>query len=125
MKQKKVTTLKKRILSAPLLSFALKEHIRQLKKQSQWKKGDRNAITLVKTSKVRVVLMPLRNGVTMREHHVEGPLTLFVLTGAIRFVLGTVKCKLPANTFMTLESTIPHDVVALTDSVLLLTIVQP
>ena len=121
--QRKGTT--QRLLHAQLLSFEVKAYMKKLKKQVQWRNGDRNAMTLVKSSALRIVLVGLRKGATMREHQVEGPITLFVLEGSIRFVVGAKKCKLLSNSLMTLDKTIPHDVEAVRDSVFLLTIVQP
>ena len=124
MKIRKDRGMRKRVLNAQLLSFEIGELINRLKKQRQWRSGDRTAITLVKTQKLRVVLMALRKGAAMREHHVEGPITIYLIDGSIRFILGAVKCKMRSNGFLALERTIPHDLEALEDSVLLLTIVQ-
>lgn len=114
-----------RALDAPLLSFVLAAQIEQLQKEPQWLSGDRNSITLVKSPRLRLVLVALRKGAIMREHQVEGPITLFVLTGAIHFTAGGEKQHLQSQNLLTLEKAIPHEVEALEDSVFLLTIVQP
>ena len=114
-----------RLLHAPLLSFEVKAYMKKLKKQVQWRNGDRNAITLLKSSTLRIVLVGLRKGATMREHQVEGPIALFVLEGMIRLILGAKKYRLLSNSLITLHETIPHDAEAVRDSVFLLTIVPP
>jgi len=116
---------KERPLDAPLLSSAIAEQLKQLQSEPQWLSGDRNAITLVKSTRLRIVLVALRKGAMMREHQVEGPITLFVLSGALQFTAGGEKCHLQRQGLMALEKTIPHDVEALEDSTFLLTIVQP
>jgi quercetin dioxygenase-like cupin family protein len=116
---------KERALNAPLLSFVLAEQIEQLQKESQWLSGDRNSITLIKNPRLRLVLVALRKGAIMREHQVEGPITLFVLTGAIHFTAGGEKQHLQRQNLLALEKAIPHDVEALEDSIFLLTIVLP
>ena len=116
---------KERALDAALLSFTIDEQVKQLKQEKSWQSGDRNAVTLVKNPSVRVTLMALRRGASLREHHVEGPITVYVVEGSINFVVGKDKCTLKRSGFLSLERTIPHDVEALEDSVILLTIVQP
>lgn len=116
---------KERALDAALLSFTIDEQVKQLKQEKSWQSGDRNAVTLVKNPSVRVTLMTLRRGASLREHHVEGPITVYVVEGSINFIVGPDKCPLKRGGFLSLERTIPHDVEALEDSVILLTIIQP
>jgi quercetin dioxygenase-like cupin family protein len=116
---------KERALDAALLSFTIDEKVKQLKQEKSWQSGDRNAVTLVKNPSVRVTLMALRQGASLREHHVEGPITVYVVEGSVNFIVGQEKCTLKRCSFLTLERTIPHDVEALEDSVILLTIIQP
>lgn len=116
---------KERELDAPLLSFVTAEQIKQLQQEPQWLSGDRNSITLVKNPRLRLVLVALRQGAVAREHQVEGPITLFVLTGAVHFTAGGEKRHLQSQGLLTLEKAIPHEVEALEDSIFLLTIVQP
>lgn len=116
---------KERALDAALLSFTIEERVKQLTQEKSWQSGDRNAVTLVKNPSVRVTLVALRKGATLREHHVEGPITVYVVDGSIDFIVGRDKCVLKRSGFLSLERTIPHDVKALEDSVLLLTIIQP
>ncbi|MGE5445982.1 MAG: cupin domain-containing protein [Ignavibacteriales bacterium] len=125
MSNKKQKDKKERMLDAPLLSFEIEKHIKQLKNEPPWVSGDRNAITLLKTPRLRVVLVALRKGASLREHHAKGPITLFVLSGIIRFSVGEQKCKLESKDLVALDKAIPHDVEAMEDSAFLLTIVQP
>ena len=118
-------SLKNRVLKAPLLNFSLDREIKKLKKEPAWIDGDRNAVTLQKNSNLRVVLMSMRKGAALLEHKVEGAITLFVLSGKINFLAGKESVKVKNNELVVLEKTIPHDVKALEDSTLLLTIVQP
>jgi quercetin dioxygenase-like cupin family protein len=118
-------SLKNRVLRAPLLSLSLDKEIKKLKKESSWINGDRNAVTLQKNSSLRVVLISMRKGAALLEHKVEGPITLFVLSGSINFLAKKESVKIKANELVVLEKTIPHDVKALEDSTFLLTIIQP
>jgi quercetin dioxygenase-like cupin family protein len=116
---------KERALDAAFLSFTIDEQVNHLKQEKSWQSGDRNAVTLVKNPSVRVTLLALRRGASLREHHVEGPITIFIVEGSIDFIVGQDKCALKRGGFLTLERTVPHDVEALEDSVILLTIIQP
>ncbi len=116
---------KGRVLEAPLMAFLIADEIERLKQGTQWTTGSRNAITLVKTSNLRIVLVIVRKGATMHEHQVEGPITLFVLSGAMRFTAGGEERIVRANGLLTLDRAIPHDVEALEEGAFLLTIVQP
>ena len=116
---------KARTLDAALLSFTIDEQVKRLKEEKSWQSGDRDAVTLVKNSDVRVVLMALHKCASLHEHHVEGPITVYVVEGLINVIVGPDKCVLKQSGFLSLERTIPHDIEALEDSFLLLTIIQP
>lgn len=112
-------------LKAPLLKLSIDKETDVLKKETAWTDGDRNAVTLQKNPKLRVVLISLRKRATLKEHKVEGPITLLVISGKISFIVGNDKINAGANDLIVLEKTIPHDVKALEDSVFILTVIQP
>lgn len=70
------------------------------------------------------MVISLRKGATLLEHKVEGPITLFVLSGKINFIVGEEKVNAESNGFIVLEKAIPHDVEALEDTTFILTIIQ-
>lgn len=70
------------------------------------------------------MLISLRKGATLHEHKVEGPITLFVLSGKMNFIAGEEKIVAETNGLIVLEETIPHDVEALEDTTFILTIIQ-
>jgi len=117
-------SLKGRTLKTPMLNFSIDKEIARLKNETAWINGDRNAVTLQKNSNLRVVLISLHKGATLHEHKVEGPLTLFVLSGKMNFIAGEEKVILEGNEFIVLEKAVPHDVEALEDTTFILTIVQ-
>ena len=117
-------SLKGRTLKTPMLNFSIDKEIAQLKKETVWINGDRNAVTLQKNSNLRVVLISLRKGATLHEHKVEGPITLFVLSGRMNFIAGEEKIIVGNNEFIVLEKATPHDVEALEDTTFILTIIQ-
>jgi len=117
-------SLKGRTLKTPMLNFSIDKEIAQLKKETAWINGDRNAVTLQKNSNLRVVLISLRKGATLHEHKVEGPITLFVLSGRMNFIAREEKIIVGNNEFIVLEKATPHDVEALEDTTFILTIIQ-
>jgi quercetin dioxygenase-like cupin family protein len=85
--------------------------------------GDRNAVTVVKTHNLSIVLVAVRKGSKLCGHEVEGPITVHVLSRAIKFGPDEAKI-LAAGTVLALEKAIPHEIEALEDSELMLTIVK-
>lgn len=125
MSESKRESLKKRVLTAPFMDFSINEEVEKLRNEPAWLKGDRNAVTLQKDSNLRVVLTSLRKGTTLHEHKVVGPITLFVLSGKLNFIVGLEKVSVGANEFIVLEKAIPHNVEALEDVAFILTLIRP
>jgi quercetin dioxygenase-like cupin family protein len=113
-----------RVPSGPAITFAIAEEINLLRQGPEWVSSKRNSVTVVKTSNLSVVLTAIKKGATVCGHEVDGPVTVQVLSGAIQFrVLGESR-SLAAGTVIALDKGIPHDIQALQDSELLLTIAK-
>ena len=115
---------KDRVLCGPAITFAIAEEINLLKQEPEWVSGTRNSVTVVKTSNLSIVLTAIKKGATLCGHEVDGPITLQVLSGAVQFGVAGEPRTLAAGTLIALEEAIPHDIQALEDSELLLTIVR-
>jgi quercetin dioxygenase-like cupin family protein len=113
-----------RVLSGPAITFAIAEEINLLKQEPEWISGTRNSVTVVKTSNLSIVLTAIKKGATLCGHEVDGPITLQVLSGAVQFGVAGEPRTLAAGTVIALDIAIPHDIQALEDSELLLTIVR-
>ena len=108
---------------SPLSEFRLDAEIDRLKGEATWSSGTRNAITLAK-GPLSIVLVVLKPAATLEEHRAQGPITLQVLSGSIRFrSAGTVR-EVEAGQLVVLESVLVHEVEALTESALLLTLAE-
>ncbi len=81
-----------------------------------------SSTTVLKTDALRVVLMVLKAGANLHEHHADGRLLLQVLEGEIKFSTENTKAGLRAGMLASVEAFVPHAVEALSDAVLLLTI---
>jgi quercetin dioxygenase-like cupin family protein len=74
------------------------------------KKAGRSARTLVKEGPLRVTLIALTAGGTLAPHHAEGPITVHVLDGAIRFRAGEEAWELSAGDLLSLPGGVEHAV---------------
>ena len=108
-------------LTAPLLTLDLNREIEQLQSEGRWQSGH-TAKTLPKYPDFRVVLIVMKPGGRLEKHQTEGGISVQTLQGRIRFTTTERSVELTAGQMLTLEHDIPHDVEAIADSVVLLTI---
>ena len=113
-----------RELAGPAVTFKINDEIDMLTREPEWLFGDRNAVTVVKTPNLGVVLTAVKKGAKLCGHEVDGPITIQVLSGAVRFGLGVEAKTLRDGTVIVLDRAIPHVIEALENSALILTIVR-
>ena len=113
-----------RILAGPTITFSIDDEIRRLRQEPEWISGARNSVTVVKTANLSIVLTAIKKEATLCGHEVDGPITLQVISGAVKFGVAGEPHTLKAGTVIALDKAVPHDLQALEDSELLLTIVK-
>lgn len=111
-------------MAAPLLEFDLAGEVERLQSEPEWK-GGQNARTLVKHEDVRVVLIALRAGARIPNHQTGGRITIHTVRGHVRVRAQDQDRDLPLGNLLALDRALPHDVEALEDSAILLTIAWP
>lgn len=111
-----------RIMDAPLVNMDIPEFIKQIKSEPTWDKNDRNAITIYKTSGMRIVLVALHEDAVLAEHTANGVLSIQVLEGEIVFSAVNQSVVLKKGQMIALHKGEPHSVAATKESVFLLTI---
>lgn len=111
-----------RPLDAPLVEMDLTSFREQIKQELAWKNSDRNAITIFKTSGMRIVLIALHKGAEMKTHTAPGIISVQVLEGQIKFHTEQKTSGLQKGQMLALHAGIPHSVFAHEESVFLLTI---
>lgn len=111
-----------RLLQAELLEMDLNKAIQQIKEEPAWKSSDRNAVTLFKSDKLRILVIALHSGAELKTHTAPGVITVQVLEGAMSFHANDRSVELSEGQMVTLASGVPHGVVARKESVFLLTI---
>ena len=111
-----------RPIDASLVTIDLPMFMQQIRDESTWKDGKRNAITVFKTNGLRVVLIALHEGVGMARHTADGMITVQVLEGVLQFNTDTTSVKLSKGQMLALHEGIPHSVSALEETLFLLTL---
>ena len=112
-------------LAAPLLTFDIASELEQLRREDTWQREDHNAITLVKEPDFRVVLVAVKRGGRLEEHHTHGRISIQVISGLLRLHLPDQTIDLPEGRLLALDRQIKHDVEALEESSFLLTVAWP
>jgi quercetin dioxygenase-like cupin family protein len=82
----------------------------------------RRAETLLKTPRLRVVLVTMRAGAELREHTAPGPITIQPLRGRFLLLHDGDEIELATDSLVALEGGARHAVRALADGAFLLTI---
>jgi quercetin dioxygenase-like cupin family protein len=112
-------------LAGSILTFDLAREIERLRREPSYQQGNRNADTLVHEPDFRIVLVAMKSGGRLQEHHAAGPVSVQTLAGRVRLQLPDRTVDLPAGHLLALEPGIKHDVEALEESVFLLTVAWP
>lgn len=111
-----------RLIDAKLVSIDLPMYIRQITEESAWKDSKRNAITVFKTNGLRIVLIALHEGAEMARHTADGIISLQVLEGKLQFTTDSQSVQLGKGEMLALHECIPHSVLAIKESIFLLTL---
>jgi quercetin dioxygenase-like cupin family protein len=111
-----------RIIDAPLVTLDIPLLIEQIRKEKLWKDNDRNAITVFKTNGMSIVLIALHEGAEMIKHIAKGIISLQILEGKIRFSAEEQTIELDKGQMLTLHDGIPHSLLAIEETIFLLTL---
>ena len=106
---------------APLHKINLSSFLKQLKKDKSWKDNDRNALTILKTSSMRIVLYAIRKNAEMIKQKKDGRITVQVLEGKMVFNTGDESVKLRSGQMLVLDESAAYSLVASKKSFFLLT----
>ncbi|MEZ4520511.1 MAG: cupin domain-containing protein [Thermomicrobiales bacterium] len=82
----------------------------------------RRAQTLIKTDRLRVVLVTMNAGAELQEHSAPGPITIHALEGAFDVQIGQETRNLGAGELISIQENVRHAVQATADGAFLLTI---
>jgi quercetin dioxygenase-like cupin family protein len=102
--------------------FDLTAIARELRAEEAYVRDGQAARTLIRSSDLRIVVVALKAGKAISEHHANVTASVQTLTGHIRLQLPDRGVDVPAGHILVLGAGLSHDVHAETDSVLLLTL---
>ena len=111
-----------RLLDDQVLTFDLPAITKKIKNEEAWKKGDRNAITLQKSSCMRIVLVALRERAEINFHQSGNLISMQLLEGDLNLQTENQSILLRKGSLLTLHEPMKHTLIAMSESVLLLTI---
>jgi quercetin dioxygenase-like cupin family protein len=114
-----------RHLEAPTRQLHLPQETGPLREQARTAPAGHTAKTLVKLDGLRVVLMVLQRGARIPEHTAEADLSLQCLRGRVALGVQGRRVELKEGELLSLVRELPHDVEALEDAELLLTLGAP
>ena len=88
------------------------------------RRSGRTARTLVKEGPLRVTLIGLSTGGALARHRAEGPITVHVLRGSIRFAVADDAWALAAGDVLSLPGGVEHEVESLEGAEFLVTVAR-
>src|ERR1041385_3731229 len=112
-------------LTGPVMRFDLDGEVRELRLEETWARTGQNAKTLVKHPDFRIVLIALRAGARIQAHEVGARVSIECLSGHLRLLLQDQTVELRPRCMLVLDKALTHDVEALAESALLLSISWP
>ena len=113
-------------LADRLLHFNLSDQLRRLREEDSWTRGSgRSSTTLAKYPDFRIVLVLMKPGSEMKEHHADARISIQTIQGRVRLQLPDRALELGSGELMCLESGIAHDVKAIEESAFLITVSWP
>ncbi len=112
-------------LAAPILTFDLLREVEQLRTERAWQLTDHNAKTLVKDPGLRVIIVAMKDGARLPEHHAPVRIVIQTLIGHLQIRLPEQTVQLPAGSMLTLEGNVAHDVEAVGESAFVLSLSWP
>lgn len=113
-----------RAIDAPAVLIDIPSFIKQIKKEKAWDKNDRNAITVFKTGKMRIILVGLHKNAEMTTEHPENVLSLQVIKGRIKLRTFKDSFDVKEEQVIALHDKIPYTITATKKTIFLLTLVE-
>jgi len=106
-------------------TFDLAAVARELLDEEPYVREGQTARTLVRTPDLRIVVVALKRGKTISEHHANVTASVQTLSGHIRLRLPEHSVDVPEGQLLVMGAGLPHDVSAEIDSTFLLTLGWP
>jgi quercetin dioxygenase-like cupin family protein len=113
-----------RQLDAPMLNFDLPSIVERIKQEEDWISGKHNAITLMKSDIMRIVLIAMHEGNEMEMHKTGGPISIHIIEGKLTLATEKDSIIIHKGHLLTLHENIKHGLTAIDETIILLTILH-
>jgi quercetin dioxygenase-like cupin family protein len=107
------------------MNFNVITEIAQLHDEEVWARTGRNSKTLVKQPDFRIVLMALKKGGRLEKHSADARTSIQMLKGRVKLQLAEQTVDLQEGHLLVLDRALEHELEALEESAILLTISWP
>lgn len=111
-----------RFIDAPVVAADLNDLIHQLENETAWQKNDRNAITVFKTGKMRVVLTTMHENSDTPEQTIDGIVSMQVINGHLKIKTNNEERDVKTGQMLVMHNNISYSIRAEIKSTFLLTI---
>lgn len=108
--------------ASPSTIFDLAAEAQLLRDSTLWRERGQNSRTLLKLPDFRLVMIALKSGHQIQRHQTDLRLNLNTIGGHVQLTVGDDVIDLPAGHVLVLDPAISHDVAALEDSIILLSL---
>jgi quercetin dioxygenase-like cupin family protein len=109
-------------VGARVIELDCGSEIAALRASDAYRRADHSARTVAKQSGLRLVLVALKAGGLMQEHHADAPITVHGLEGRLRFVVEGQSHEVTPGRVLAVAAGLSHSVHAIEESAFLLTI---
>mgnify|MGYP000044066340 CR=1 FL=1 len=113
-----------RPVDAPVVVINIPDFIKQIKKEKAWDKNDRNAITVFKSGKLRIILVAMHKKAEMTTDRPENVFSLQVLDGKVKLHTDMQTIQVTKEELFVLHENISYKIEAVKKSIFLLTVVE-
>jgi quercetin dioxygenase-like cupin family protein len=111
-----------RPLTDPVMIFQPMRELEQLRRDESYTRSGRLGRTLARSGRLRVTLVALNAGIEVGTHHADSPMTIELLEGRLGFRVDGREHELKAGEVLFFGPGEAHDIRAIEESALLLTI---
>jgi quercetin dioxygenase-like cupin family protein len=109
-------------VSDPLIEVDLAVELEAVRASDSYRAADHAAKTIAKQDGISVVLIALKPGGQMHEHHADGAITAHGIDGHVEFTVDERPVALTPGRLLTVPPGVAHSVTGVSESAFLLTI---
>ena len=113
-----------RPVDSPVVVIDIPEFIDQIKGEKAWEDNDRNAITVFKSSKMRIVIGAMHKGSEMHTEHPNNILSMQIIKGKINLHTNDNVTEIGKDQILALHEHIPYKIEAIKKTTFILTVVE-